>query len=53
MFKLAFPWAKAEEAKNEQEYMKSREDTSQEEDAGNVWISPMFGRFSCRAGKLS
>lgn len=45
MFKIAFPWAKAEEEKNEREYLKSREYTSQEEVAGNVWISPLFGRL--------
>lgn len=44
MFKIAFPWAKADEEKNEREYLKSREYTSQEEVAGNVWISPLFGR---------
>ena len=43
MFKIAFPWAKAEEERNEREYLKSREYTSQEEVAGNVWISPVFG----------
>ncbi|OQD76455.1 hypothetical protein PENDEC_c004G01168 [Penicillium decumbens] len=42
MFKIAFPWAKAEEEKNEREYLKSREYTSLEEVAGNVWISPLF-----------
>lgn len=47
MFKIAFPWAKAEEEKNEREYLKSREYTSQEEVAGNVWISPLFGRSTC------
>lgn len=44
MFKIAFPWAKTDEEKNEREYLKSREYTSQEEVAGNVWISPLFGR---------
>ncbi|KAJ5098358.1 hypothetical protein N7532_005359 [Penicillium argentinense] len=42
MFKIAFPWAKTEEEKAEREYLKSREYTSQEEVAGNVWISPLF-----------
>ncbi len=46
MFKIAFPWAKADEEKSEREYLKSREYTSQEEVAGNVWISPLFGRFT-------
>jgi hypothetical protein len=45
MFKIAFPWAKAEEEKNEREYLKAREHTSEEEVAGNVWISPAFGMF--------
>lgn len=44
MFKIAFPWAKIEEEKTEREYLKSREHTSQEEVAGNVWISPEFGK---------
>jgi hypothetical protein len=49
MFKIAFPWAKIEEEKTEREYLKSREHTSQEEVAGNVWISPEFGKpFSGR-----
>ncbi|KAJ6144579.1 hypothetical protein N7470_008474 [Penicillium chermesinum] len=42
MFKIAFPWAKAEEERLEREYLKSREYTSLEEVAGNVWISPEF-----------
>lgn len=46
MFKIAFPWAKTEEEKSEREYLKAREHTSEEEVAGNVWISPAFGMFS-------
>ncbi|KAJ5746148.1 hypothetical protein N7520_011330 [Penicillium odoratum] len=42
MFKIAFPWAKAEEERTEREYLKAREYTSLEEVAGNVWISPVF-----------
>ncbi|KAJ5120473.1 uncharacterized protein N7515_009861 [Penicillium bovifimosum] len=42
MFKIAFPWAKADEERNEREYLKVREYTSEEEVAGNVWISPTF-----------
>ncbi|KAJ5177960.1 uncharacterized protein N7500_000659 [Penicillium coprophilum] len=42
MFKIAFPWAKAEEERTEREYLKAREYTSEEEVAGNVWISPTF-----------
>ncbi|KAJ5713398.1 uncharacterized protein N7483_010579 [Penicillium malachiteum] len=42
MFKIAFPWAKVEEERTEREYLKAREHTSQEEVAGNVWISPLF-----------
>ncbi|KAJ5341053.1 hypothetical protein N7541_010177 [Penicillium brevicompactum] len=42
MFKIAFPWAKTEEEKSEREYLKAREHTSEEEVAGNVWISPAF-----------
>ncbi|KAJ6036854.1 hypothetical protein N7540_001133 [Penicillium herquei] len=42
MFKIAFPWAKVDEERTERDYLKSREHTSQEEVAGNVWISPLF-----------
>lgn len=42
MFKIAFPWAKADEERTEREYLKAREYTSEEEVAGNVWISPTF-----------
>ncbi|KAG2420190.1 hypothetical protein HFD88_004990 [Aspergillus terreus] len=40
MFKIAFPWAKLDEERSEREYLKSREETSEDEVAGNVWISP-------------
>ncbi|KAJ9360672.1 hypothetical protein DTO027B9_1066 [Paecilomyces variotii] len=40
MFKIAFPWAKLDEEKAEREYLKSKTETSQDEIAGNVWISP-------------
>ncbi|KAL1846277.1 hypothetical protein Plec18170_009266 [Paecilomyces lecythidis] len=40
MFKIAFPWAKLDEEKAEREYLKSKKETSQDEIAGNVWISP-------------
>lgn len=43
MFKIAFPWAKLEEEKAEREYLKSRKETSQDEIAGNVWITPELG----------
>lgn len=43
MFKIAFPWAKLDEERCEREYLKSREETSEDEIAGNVWISPGFG----------
>ncbi|KAJ5690337.1 hypothetical protein N7462_004729 [Penicillium macrosclerotiorum] len=52
MFKIAFPWAKAEEEKIEREYLKSREFTSQEEVAGNVWISPQFALELAREYKM-
>ncbi|RDW62897.1 KilA-N domain-containing protein [Aspergillus mulundensis] len=42
MFKIAFPWAKLEEERSEREYLKSREETSEDEVAGNVWISPVL-----------
>lgn len=44
MFKIAFPWAKVEEERTEREYLKAREGTSEDEIAGNVWISPTFGK---------
>ena len=53
MFKIAFPWAKAEEERNEREYLKAREHTSEEEVAGNVWISPSFGMSHLIAGYIS
>ncbi|KAE8555922.1 hypothetical protein EYB25_000620 [Talaromyces marneffei] len=42
MFKIAFPWAKAEEEKTEREYVKSKTETSIDETAGNLWISPLL-----------
>lgn len=53
MFKIAFPWAKTEEEKIEREYLKSREYTSQEEVAGNVWISPEFGKPTCTSSAVT
>lgn len=43
MFKIAFPWAQIADEKAERDYLKSRESTSQDEIAGNVWISPELG----------
>ena len=43
MFKIAFPWAKQAEEKAEREYVKSKKETSEDEIAGNIWISPEFG----------
>jgi hypothetical protein len=43
MFKAAFPTASLEEEKTEKEYITSLEETSSEEVAGNVWISPAKG----------
>jgi hypothetical protein len=43
MFKAAFPTATLEEEKTEKEYITSLEETSSEEVAGNVWISPAKG----------
>ncbi|KAI9045256.1 DNA-binding domain of Mlu1-box binding protein MBP1 [Aspergillus affinis] len=42
MFKIAFPWARLDEERLEREYLKSREETSEDEIAGNVWISPIL-----------
>jgi hypothetical protein len=43
MFKIAFPWALHAEEKAERDYLKSKDSTSQDEIAGNVWISPELG----------
>jgi len=40
MFKAAFPFAQQEEETAEKEYIKSLEEASSEEVAGNVWIDP-------------
>lgn len=40
MYKAAFPWAQQEEEALEKEYIKSLEEASSEEVAGNVWIDP-------------
>ncbi|KAF9894636.1 hypothetical protein FE257_006524 [Aspergillus nanangensis] len=42
MFKIAFPWAKLDEEKSEREFLKARDDSSEDEIAGNVWISPLL-----------
>ncbi|PKY03664.1 apses transcription factor [Aspergillus campestris IBT 28561] len=42
MFKIAFPWAKLDEERSEREYLKAKEGTSEDEVAGNVWISPIL-----------
>ncbi|KIW86055.1 hypothetical protein Z517_01449 [Fonsecaea pedrosoi CBS 271.37] len=42
MFKIAFPWATHMEEKEERDYLKSLESTSQDEVAGNVWVAPEF-----------
>lgn len=53
MFKIAFPWAKAEEEKAEREYVKSKTETSVDETAGNLWISPLLGMSSNYSTHLS
>lgn len=45
MFKIAFPWAKAEEEKAERDYVKSKTETSVDETAGNLWIAPLLGTY--------
>jgi hypothetical protein len=47
MFKAAFPFAEVEEENTEKEYIKSLDETSREEVAGNVWISPSRGMHAC------
>lgn len=44
MFKIAFPWAKHTEELSERDFLKTREGTSEDEVAGNVWISPALGK---------
>ena len=44
MFKIAFPWAAHAEEKEERDYLKSLDATSQDEVAGNVWVAPEFGK---------
>ena len=48
MFKIACPWALQAEEKAEREYLKTKEATSQDEVAGNVWIAPEFGEHKIR-----
>jgi hypothetical protein len=43
MFKIAFPWAAHSEEKEEREYLKGLDTTSEDEVAGNVWVSPEYG----------
>ena len=45
MFKTVYPWALQSEEKAEREYLKTKGSTSQDEVAGNVWISPELGRL--------
>lgn len=44
MFKIAFPWAQHAEERAERDYLKTLESTSHDDVAGNIWISPEFGR---------
>ncbi|KAI9928330.1 hypothetical protein MW887_002368 [Aspergillus wentii] len=52
MFKIAFPWAKLEEERTEREYLKARDNTSEDEIAGNVWISPILALELAREYKM-
>lgn len=44
MFKASFPWAKHAEEKAEREYLKTLPSTSEDEIAGNVWITEEYGK---------
>ena len=43
MFKAAFPWAKHAEENAERDYVKNLPSTAQDEVAGNVWVSELYG----------
>jgi len=43
MFRVAFPWATYAEEKADRDYLKTKDGTSQDEMAGNIWISPALG----------
>ena len=45
MFKIAFPWARLDEERSERDYLKAHKETSEDEVAGNVWISPGLGEY--------
>ena len=45
MFKAAFPWAKHAEENSERDYVKSLPSTAQDEVAGNVWVSELYGEL--------
>lgn len=46
MFKIAFPWAAHAEEREERDYLKSLDATSQDEVAGNVWVAPNYGKLA-------
>jgi len=46
MFWAAFPWAKFAQEKDERDYLKGKEETSQDEMACQIWIAPRLG-LSC------
>lgn len=43
MFKIAFPWAQHSEEREERDYLKTLETTSEDDVAGNIWVTPEFG----------
>lgn len=43
MFKIAFPWAQHSEEKEERDYLKTLDSTSEDDVAGNIWVTPEFG----------
>jgi hypothetical protein len=52
MFKIAFPWAAHAEEKGERDYLKGLDVTSEDEVAGNIWVSPEFGTMRRACMKL-
>ena len=53
MFKASFPWATHAEEERERAHLRALATTSQDEIAGNVWITEAFGTHSFPNPSLS